>query len=168
MCSIEDDGVIGSWSRLDFAVKRMGLADASVGPSLRMVAVLAFVMVTAAKTAEDAEAVLMKLSARSRRVGGSEDEAVESMLLEGVDAKRAPCSRRDATSCVGASAHLLLGEGRCAMLLATSNMCDWRQRMELNELDGLTEGRQGYGAKHRRKSNGHVGGRREGCRSVRF
>lgn len=48
----------------------MGLAAASEGPNLRMVAVLAFVMVALAKTAEDAEAVLMKLSARSRRAGG--------------------------------------------------------------------------------------------------
>lgn len=99
-----------SASFFDF-VKRAGLADASVRSIFRMVAVLAFVMVAAEITPE---VELMKLSALSRRVAGlavlesaavpcelgghREDEAVESMLVEGVEPIRAPCSRREETS----------------------------------------------------------------------
>ena len=79
-----------------------------------MVAVLAFVMVAAVKMPDDTVALLVKLSARSKlemglrsedsvavrreQSGQREDEAVESMLLEAVEVRRAPCSSRDETS----------------------------------------------------------------------
>lgn len=42
------------------------------------------------------------------------------MLFDGVEPTRRPCSRREETSWDGASAHLLVAEGRADILRATS------------------------------------------------
>lgn len=136
--SIEDEGVTGSASFLDF-VRRTGLAEALARSTLRIVAVLAFEMVAEVRMPEETVAVLMKLSALSRRATGLAGRGSAgvprelsghrellipdvSMLLVGVEPRRGPCSRREETSCVGASAHLVDADGRPAMLLATSSI----------------------------------------------
>lgn len=105
---------MSSASFLDLVI-RIGLADALLRSTLRMVAVLACAMVAEARTPDDMVAVLIVLSARCKRESGSlmafefvgkrredsghrEKEADESMLPEGVESSRGPCSSRDETS----------------------------------------------------------------------
>lgn len=122
-----------STSLFDFVI-RTGRAAAAVRSTLRMVAVLALEMVAEARMPEDTVAVLMKLSARSRRVGGcgkaasdadadavrredsghleDEDEGEEAgsrVALSG-EIWRAPCSSLEEMSCVEASGHPWSGE----------------------------------------------------------
>lgn len=131
--SREEDGVMLSASLFDFVI-RTGRAAAAVRSTLRMVAVLALEMVAEARMPEDTVAVLMKLSARSRRVAGcgkaasgadadavrredsghledqDEDEEAGSRVALSGEIWRAPCSSLEEMSCVEASAHLWSGE----------------------------------------------------------